>query len=86
MSTITYIVLFIMAVSTLSLVIYSVCITRIRRKHAKSMQYFDPIKLNVDGEWETGYYVHQIDSNTHRVNIDGCIHDVNFKDIVKACN
>lgn len=86
MSTLTYIVLFIMAVSTLSLVIYSVCITRIRRRHAKSMQYFDPIKLNVDGEWEPWYYLYQIDSNTHRVNIDGTIHDVNFKDIVKACN
>jgi hypothetical protein len=86
MSALTYVILTLMAVSTLSLVIYSVCITRIRRKHAKSMQYFDPIKLNVDGEWEEGYYIYQIDSNTHRVNINGTVHDVNFKDIVKACN
>ena len=86
MSTLTYIVLFLMAVSSLSLVIYSICITRIRRRHAKSMQYFDPIKLNVEGEWETGYYLYQIDSSTHRVNVNGTIHTVNFKDIVKACN
>ena len=84
MSTLTYIVLFIMAVSSLSLIIYSICVTRIRRNHAKSMLYLDPIKLNVDGEWEPGYYLYQIDSSTHRVNIDGTIHDVNFKDIVKV--
>ena len=84
MSTLTYIALFIMAVSSLSLVIYSICVTRIRRKHAKSMEYLDPIKLNVDGEWEPGYYLYPIDSNTHRVNIDGTIHDVSFKDIVKV--
>ena len=86
MSAITYVILTLMAVSTLSLVIYSVCITRIRRRHAKSMQYFDPIKLKVDGEWEDGYYICRIDSDTHRVNVNGTIHDVNFKDIVKACN
>ena len=86
MSTLTYVILCLMAFSTLSLVIYSVCITRIRRKHAKSMQYLDHIKLNVDGEWEEGYYIYRIDSDTHRVNVNGTIHDVNFKDIVKACN
>ena len=84
MSTLTYIALFIMAVSSLSLVIYSICVTRIRRNHAKSMQYLDRIKLKVDGEWEPGFYLYQIDSNTHRVKVTTTIHDVNFKDIVKV--
>lgn len=77
MTTATALFLYVLAIACISLIIYSISVTRLHRRWVNSLPSY--AKVTVFGD--VGYYKYQLDHNHHLVEIDGCDHRVSFMDI-----